>query len=1008
MVTPVRSTQVSAGVVSLRLSPAGRSLLRRALLGVFLLVASGYVTSAHAQTLLAPGISPFWSTHNEPVLVTLGHGQSGATIRESATLRVRAFRTDWTPSAIVSATYDITADTEAPTITAILRPMPNANGWNRAPVTVSFSCDDDVAVATCSPDVTVSTPGANQVVTGTVTDSSGLTASASVTLNLDSTKPAAAITSPAAGLEVATETIEVTGTVSDALSGVASAACGGQPATITAGAVICTVPLAKGKNAIVLEASDLAGNSASTTVSVFRLAPATSIRIVPSTFSMLVAETRILQVVDDFGRTVENATFTMSDTDVAEMDDELPMRVNALAPGTATIAATSGTLTAEATVTVMTVAVPNTAVWSVPAQISAGYLGWIVYPQNGGPDDPDLYLIEHAGGFTTLRGMKGDGRQLSINSVAGGEAVHAVGDAHGGVVLLLRQQTAEHSIDSIARVGPEGVWTRRSTGTISDVIVDSEDTIYALEYETHAVQGTGQFVVSSGTTELLKLDLLDGGTTHIGLPSYVTRSTNWDNCQYVLIHLSATTSNMTLDTENNLRILLTHGAEWGDPAQFAACGYESGATALTLSQLTIGPSGTSMQTLKQSTMQSLFDEPFWPTSIVATEPGAIAYDSEGGWVNGEPVGPPPTAIRLTSGGNSQITMAVPVTSSLAIGRNNVAYVGADNGIAAFDAATGALVWQSAEHGWILNVLDNGGVALFQEGETSGGFITLLDGAGVVTSTQAVPVAPYYYWGAGEWHGITGAYFTAVQAQTVRIADASSPRVPKMTHFYPIDLHPQVTAQQARARIENAVPAKRMTHEFYLKNGYATAQNFLNEIKDARNDAIGFIGHSVLDGSNQAYGLYLASPYEGPGLEETILRLPDPPPLIPSGPGVATFKRRLETQVKIAFIGSCGLGNEFKGLWDITPTTTGRVLISSSMVQVRLNVANVAWEQMIKALDDGCTVSEAVTKGNTLIHSMQTNEQFPPHPDPGTFVEEWEATGDGTLRLRTVRRGMCVQ
>ena len=91
-------------------------------------------------------------------------------------------------------------DTTAPTITATVSPVPNANGWNNSNVTVTFSCKDNTAIATCPPPTTVTTDGAAQVVRGTATDTAGNTASTSVQVSLDKGQPTiSAALSPSPG-----------------------------------------------------------------------------------------------------------------------------------------------------------------------------------------------------------------------------------------------------------------------------------------------------------------------------------------------------------------------------------------------------------------------------------------------------------------------------------------------------------------------------------------------------------------------------------------------------------------------------------------------------------------------------------------------------------------------------------------------------------------------------------------------------------------------------------------
>lgn len=147
----------------------------------------------------------------------------------------------------------IGTDTDLPTIQASISPAPNAASWNNSATTVSFVCADATSgIASCTAPVTVTTEGANQVVTGTAVDLAGNVASASVTLNIDETPPtinATVTPAPVNGIVNATSAT-VTFTCSDALSGVLSC-----PSPVTASVA--------GLQTISGTATDKAGNTAS-------------------------------------------------------------------------------------------------------------------------------------------------------------------------------------------------------------------------------------------------------------------------------------------------------------------------------------------------------------------------------------------------------------------------------------------------------------------------------------------------------------------------------------------------------------------------------------------------------------------------------------------------------------------------------------------------------------------------------------------------------------------------
>lgn len=120
----------------------------------------------------------------QPILVS----SSGANQVVSGTATDLAGNT-----ATTSATLNV--ELTAPSIVAAPSPAPNAQGWNNTNVTVSFTCTQSTSPLTsCSSPQTVTTEGAGQVVTGTVTDAANNSNTAQLTLNIAKTPPAIATT----------------------------------------------------------------------------------------------------------------------------------------------------------------------------------------------------------------------------------------------------------------------------------------------------------------------------------------------------------------------------------------------------------------------------------------------------------------------------------------------------------------------------------------------------------------------------------------------------------------------------------------------------------------------------------------------------------------------------------------------------------------------------------------------------------------------------------------------
>jgi hypothetical protein len=161
-----------------------------------------------------------------------------------------------------TASVDCTADTTPPTITASAVPAANANGWNKSSVTVSFSCTDSGSgVDTADSSLGDQVLTASGTATGTCIDNGGNTASASYTAQIDTAAPTVTFTGNKGSYGIL-ETVAITCTATDALSGVASSTCtGANGAAWSFGA---------GAHTLSAQATDKAGNigSASTTFTV--------------------------------------------------------------------------------------------------------------------------------------------------------------------------------------------------------------------------------------------------------------------------------------------------------------------------------------------------------------------------------------------------------------------------------------------------------------------------------------------------------------------------------------------------------------------------------------------------------------------------------------------------------------------------------------------------------------------------------------------------------------------
>ena len=184
----------------------------------------------------------------------------------------------------------------------------------------------------------------NQQVSGTAVDRAGNSSGTSIQLNIDQTPPVIGISTPANGATVITAALQITGAVSDNLSGVASASCDGTIAVVLGGTFTCNVSLVAGANAMQVQATDIAGNVATTQIAVTLNTnpppPPKSILITPSTVNMLVGDIRPAKLVGDIGQAVTGAIWSVSDLTIVRINSSDPPQLTALGQGTTTLTAT--------------------------------------------------------------------------------------------------------------------------------------------------------------------------------------------------------------------------------------------------------------------------------------------------------------------------------------------------------------------------------------------------------------------------------------------------------------------------------------------------------------------------------------------------------------------------------------------------------------------------------------------------------------------------------------------
>lgn len=180
---------------------------------------------------------------------------------------------------VATAGAKISLDRTPPSVTATLSPEPNADGWNRTGVRVTFAATDALSgVEEVSPPAAVTSDGAGQKVSGRATDRAGLSADVTVTVNIARTPPGLSIASPASGSVTGADQVTVVGSVADIAP--VTVLVDRIAATVAGGRFMAQgVPLVVGLNALTVTAVDAAGNSRDAAVFVRRETSAPAVKV---------------------------------------------------------------------------------------------------------------------------------------------------------------------------------------------------------------------------------------------------------------------------------------------------------------------------------------------------------------------------------------------------------------------------------------------------------------------------------------------------------------------------------------------------------------------------------------------------------------------------------------------------------------------------------------------------------------------------------------------------------
>lgn len=927
-------------------------------------------------------------------------------------------------TATTSVTLNI--DLAPPVVSASLTPAPNSAGWNNSNVTVNFSCGDSLSgVAVCPAPVTVSAEGVNQV-SGTAIDKAGNSSQTAAFVSIDTTPPALSISSPANGSSVSSSPLTVSGSVSDAVSGVATVTCDGAPGTFSGGQFSCSVTLGSNSNTVQVTAADAAGNSASASVSVNYSDPSTTpppptlnppptaIQITPTVITMAVGERRSVSATDTLGRSIP-ATWGVDDSSVLQLNSDGSMV--ALAPGAATVTATYQQLTAQTMVTV-SAAGPlsiGTERWEVPPlDVNNDWINNFVAAEPTAPGSPDLYLLEGTSGSGTLvRALAGDGHQLwstpllsssvtSNSSFLWDNQQLQAGTTDGGLAVLDSQvfdggnfNYSQHSVIKVDAASQAVAWTYNSPSFLNSTLaVHPDGDIYVVQTNNSSTTASAAVLVLNGATGQVKF------TIPLPLSSNIYENTGYDSSNNLVCQANNSVTvpalpnignlavlpdgNVYLEVETTVETLNCQGGSFGGVS------YSD-----TLDLVQVQTSGLSSLTALEQ-----FNDLVTQTHA---EPGYVVPDGQGGLLAGwnrlvsASSNDQAYVSHLLNGAKNDYALpwsgSYPISFPMVLGEGGTVFAqqGAFSGqVLAFSVSNGVATAGQFGSAQILSALAGGGAMLSNNSQI---FWMDNNGGSAVLSNTLGMYGLSYFAGA-TWLGYSNADSSleaavgpALQAGVTswpmvagNLTEQQAPPVPFLRHFLPLQPSGQYSVTQFESDAQQAVPGDNL---YYALN-QASVASFLEQL-DRPNDAVAFLGDALnynFSGSAQSVGLCFSS-----DCLEKIASASDPSYTLVSPAGFATSwvdASLLAGKTKVVFVASADDGAILEELWGIDATSAHQALIVPANASVNLQQAAQVWVAIAQNLVGGQSVQNAVANANAQL---------------GTA---WTVVGDGTVRIKAVQ------
>ena len=696
------------------------------------------------------------------------------------------------------------------------------------------------------------------MISGTATDANGVTATASVTLNIDKTKPALSISSLVDGASFSSADIVVAGSASDSLSGLTSVACNGVEGSFSSGSYSCSISLTLGTNLLAIRATDVAGNVGGlnfhVTLSGTAAAPQ-GLQVTPQNVNIAVGGTRTFSVVDELGTPRADATWAVSDSTIATITSDSSPTLNALAVGQVTLTATVQGITAQTQVNILADMPAGTVLWSAPAAPS--FATRQIVQAVPASNTPDIFTHEMDSNANSLiRAFNTDGVQMWQTSVGQIDFPGLSPDGFGGVLAVNNGALSGTFVSSVtdydALTGtPLWTYSGANPGYFQEQAIGSDGTVLL-------VQTTHPDI--NYYPSLIGLDPATGSRLiNISLPNLENRITDCNGTVSTQWLGAQSLSNLAVDTDGTISVALTLRNDVTD------CTNSTATQTVDLFQLK--PIGTTVTTLIH-TVSGATTDGSWVSQVIP--------DGQGGtlvaWGDGDGSGGRLDHVAHVSSSGSTTDYYFPVlngvTLRMVLGENNVAYITDTVTIQAFDVNSGQPLWtyQAPDP-------NNDGVSFVASSAGGGLVINLFSGSSghdtvVRFDSSGVPVANTWsgsnldYWAGNLWLDTSAGAATGYSAAPVEFSTSIWPSAAmfgtnqaiqkfNVTNFSNGPDQHQTTIAAALQTIQSTLPSYNSCNSWLQGTGVFANYSGLQQVQGVL--ANNLFGHGTVNrGNSPAY------------------------------------------------------------------------------------------------------------------------------------------------------------